>query len=100
MYRFPPPSSQKHEIADPVLFTSFRSCDQEIDLIHSRLKSISNLGLQRFGPDLKRLCLRQNHIKDLDPEVMKALTNLVELDLYDNKIKDLGESLDLLVNVT
>lgn len=78
----------------------FRSCDQELDLVHSRLKSISNLGLQRFGPTLKRLCLRQNHIKALDPEVMGTLTNLVDLDLYDNKIKDLGESLDSLVNVT
>lgn len=68
--------------------------------MHSRLKTISNLGLQRFGPALKRLCLRQNHIKAIDAEVMKALTNLVELDLYDNKIKDLGESLDSLVNVT
>ena len=30
---------------------------------------------------------------------MKALTSLTELDLYDNKIKDLGETLDSLVNV-
>ena len=76
------------------------SCDQEVDLIHSRLKSISSLGLQRFGPTLTRLCLRQNHIKILDPEVMKALVNLSELDMYDNKIKDVGEALDSLVNVT
>lgn len=76
------------------------SCDQDIDLVHSRLKSISTLGLQRFGPTLKRLCLRQNNIKDLDPEVMKALENLSELDMYDNKIKDLGDALNSLVNVT
>lgn len=31
---------------------------------------------------------------------MGALENLAELDLYDNKIKDLGDSLDSLVNVT
>ena len=49
---------------------------------------------------MNRLCLRQNHIKTLDPEVMKALVNLSELDMYDNKIKDVGEALDSLVNVT
>lgn len=76
------------------------SCDQEIDLIHSRIKAISSLGLQRFGPTLKRLCLRQNHIKSLDTEVMRALVNLSELDMYDNKIKDVGDALDSLVNVT
>ena len=68
--------------------------------MHSRLKSISALGLQRFGPTLNRLCLRQNHIKALDPEVMKTLVNLSELDMYDNKIKDVGDALDSLVNVT
>ena len=30
---------------------------------------------------------------------MKALVNLTELDMYDNKIKDVGGALDLLVNV-
>jgi protein phosphatase 1 regulatory subunit 7 len=68
--------------------------------VHSRLRSISSLGLQRFGPTLKRLCLRQNNIKTLDSEVTKALVNLTELDLYDNKIKDLGDALDSLVYVT
>ena len=36
----------------------------------------------------------------LDPEVMKALVNLTELDMYDNKIKDVGETLHSLVNIT
>lgn len=31
---------------------------------------------------------------------MKALVNLTELDMYDNKIKDVGEALDSLLNVT
>ena len=31
---------------------------------------------------------------------MKALVNLTELDMYDNKIKDVGETLDSLVNIT
>ena len=35
----------------------------------------------------------------LDPEVMKVLVNLTELDIYDNKIKDAGETLDSLVKI-
>jgi len=31
---------------------------------------------------------------------MQALVNLTELDMYDNKIKDVGEALDTLVNIT
>ena len=31
---------------------------------------------------------------------MKELVNLAELDLYDNKIKDLGGTLDTLVDIT
>ena len=31
---------------------------------------------------------------------MQALVNLTELDMYDNKIKDIGEALDSLVNIT
>ena len=30
---------------------------------------------------------------------MKALVNLTELDMYDNKIKDVRETLDPLVNI-
>ena len=90
---------QERVTADPI-FLVWLLGGQEIDLVHSRLKSISALSLQRFGPTLKRLCLRQNHIKMLDPEVMKALVNLTELDMYDNKIKDVRETLDPLVNIT
>lgn len=31
---------------------------------------------------------------------MKALVNLSELDVYDNKIKDVGDALDFLLNLT
>jgi len=31
---------------------------------------------------------------------MQALVNLTELDMYDNKIKDVGEALDSLVDIT
>ena len=71
---------------------------QEIELIHSKLSSISNLGLARFT-HLKKLCLRQNYISTLDPEALDPLTELEELDLYDNRIKHVGDGLDALSNL-
>ena len=67
--------------------------------MHSRLKSLENLRLTRFGKHLKKLCLRQNQISDLDPAIFDELRELVELDLYDNKVKHVGEALDNLKNL-
>ena len=69
---------------------------QEVELVHSRLKALSHLNLQRFGKHLKKLCLRQNFISILDPEIFSALSELSELDLYDNKIKHVGSCLESL----
>ncbi len=82
---------------------SFHSrMSQDIELIHSRLNSngIGKLGLPRFGAHLKRLCLRQNLISHLDPEVFGALTALEDLDFYDNKIKHVGTALNSMANLT
>jgi len=49
---------------------------------------------------LQKLCLRQNFIANLDPEVFSHLTKLVELDLYDNKIKRIGDALNNLKDLT
>lgn len=73
---------------------------QEIDLIHSRIKSVANLGLVRFAGHLNRLCLRQNHIRLIDSEIIGALVNLEDLDLYDNKIKEVGDALSTLTKLT
>jgi len=62
--------------------------------VHSRLSSLANLRLHRFAKHLKKLCLRQNAISHLDPEVFKPLMYLEELDLYDNKLKTVGNALD------
>lgn len=45
------------------------------------------------------MCLRQNFISYLDPEVFHLLTNLEELDFYDNKLKTVGDALDKLENL-
>jgi len=52
------------------------------------------LNLSRFGKHLKRLCLRQNFISKLEPEDFHPLTELEDLDFYDNKIKHVGHALD------
>ena len=40
--------------------------------------------------------MRQNYITQLDPDVLKALVELEDLDLYDNKIKSVDDSLSAL----
>jgi protein phosphatase 1 regulatory subunit 7 len=67
---------------------------QEIDLARSRLASCAHLGLPRFGEYLKNLCLRGNYITTLENDAFGPLENLEELDLYDNRIKQLGDALD------
>lgn len=75
--------------------TNFSSLSyKELDLVHSRLFSLDRLRLSRFAAHLQKLCLRQNFISTLDPEVFSLLTNLVELDLYDNKIRHVGGALN------
>jgi hypothetical protein len=44
--------------------------------------------------------LRQNAVSQLDPEVFGLLTKLEELDLYDNKVKTVGDALNHLENLT
>jgi protein phosphatase 1 regulatory subunit 7 len=67
--------------------------DQELDLIHARIKSCTHLRLARFAQHLTRLCLRQNFITVLEETDFGPLHKLQELDLYDNKIKSLGDAL-------
>ncbi|KAK2462979.1 hypothetical protein APHAL10511_005031 [Amanita phalloides] len=68
----------------------------DLELVHLRIGSLANLRLPRFAKHLRRLCLRQNVITHLDPEIFHALVNLEELDLYDNKVKHLDDALDKL----
>ena len=68
--------------------------------MHSRLKTLDNLRLERFAAHLKRLGLRQNFISHLDPDVFGPLTKLEELDFYDNKIKHVGTALNTMTDLT
>ncbi|KIY43946.1 L domain-like protein [Fistulina hepatica ATCC 64428] len=67
---------------------------EELDLIHLRIKTLEVLNLPRFAAHLRQLCLRQNEITHLDPESLSPLTQLEELDLYDNKLKHIDNALD------
>ncbi|KIJ67066.1 hypothetical protein HYDPIDRAFT_109066 [Hydnomerulius pinastri MD-312] len=66
---------------------------EELELVHSRITKLAPLRLERFAGHLKRLCLRQNAISTLDTDVFQQLTKIEELDLYDNKIKKVGDEL-------
>jgi protein phosphatase 1 regulatory subunit 7 len=68
--------------------------------VHSRLFSLERLRLSRFATHLQKLCLRQNFIATLDPEVFSRLNRLVELDLYDNKIRNVADALNNLKELT
>ena len=69
-------------------------------MLHSRIGSLAGLRLTRFSAHLRKLCLRQNFVSVLDPETFHQLTKLEELDLYDNKVKEIGDALDKLSNLT
>ncbi|KAL7279020.1 hypothetical protein ACG7TL_006853 [Trametes sanguinea] len=93
---------EESEIEDSQILEDLPDETEDIELIHSRLSSasVSKLGLQRFGKHLKRLCLRQNFISHLDPEVFNALTAIEDLDFYDNKIKHVGSAFNNMSNLT
>jgi protein phosphatase 1 regulatory subunit 7 len=90
--------------ADEDLLDDVPEDEDQIDLVHMRVSSIPALRLERFRK-LKRLCLRQNQITDIELPDELAPT-LVELDLYDNLISHMRgfdaftelESLDLSFN--
>lgn len=73
---------------------------QELNLLHQRIGSLKSLRLERFAKHLKRLCLRQNFISFLDPEVFSLLTEMEELDFYDNKLKTVGDALNTMSKLT
>ena len=60
---------------------------------------LPKFNIPRLANNLKKLCLRQNNITTLDPELFGKLLQLEELDLYDNKVKDTGNALDTLVKL-
>ncbi|PPR05748.1 hypothetical protein CVT24_006687 [Panaeolus cyanescens] len=85
---------EEEEHAGGDFLADFPDETEELELLHSRIGSLDELRLPRFAPSLRRLCLRQNFISTLDPQTFHQLTKLEDLDLYDNKIKQLGDALD------
>lgn len=72
---------------------------QNIQLLHAKVSSVPALRLPRFAKTLKTLCLRQNAIAELDPAEFSPLTELEDLDIYDNQVKDLGTALEGMLNL-
>ncbi|EST07457.1 Leucine rich repeat 4 [Kalmanozyma brasiliensis GHG001] len=90
---------------DAELLQHYPDTEQILDLGHLRLTTTKRLGLARFAPSLKRLCLRQNLLTKIRSDIGQ-LTELEDLDLYDNSIEKIThldsltqlESLDLSFN--
>ncbi|EAU85489.2 protein phosphatase regulatory subunit [Coprinopsis cinerea okayama7 len=91
---------QEEEAEEGDFLADFPDETDELELVHCRLGSLDELRLRRFANHLRRLCLRQNLVKHLDSETFHQLTKLQELDLYDNRIKNLGDALDKLSDLT
>ena len=91
---------------DSELLLHYPDTEQVLDLGHLRLTTTKRLGLARFAPSLKRLCLRQNLLTKIRSKDIGILTALEDLDLYDNSIEKISgldalsnlESLDLSFN--
>ncbi|SPO24671.1 probable SDS22 - protein phosphatase 1, regulatory subunit 7 [Ustilago trichophora] len=91
---------------DSELLAHYPDTEEVLDLGHLRLTTTKRLGLQRFAPSLKRLCLRQNLLTKIRSKDIGILTELEDLDLYDNSIEKISgldnlaklESLDLSFN--
>lgn len=83
--------------ADEDLLDGEPSDTEELNITHSRVRSIPSLQLQRFKK-VASLCLRQNAIQDIDGLASLAGT-LQELDLYDNLIPVI-QGLDELASLT
>ncbi|ORX37337.1 hypothetical protein BD324DRAFT_579925 [Kockovaella imperatae] len=67
---------------------SFASDIEDLQLQHLRLKTptLCDFDLSQYK-SLKTICLRQNEISSpIPPEAFQGLENLVELDLYDNRL--------------
>lgn len=69
---------------------------EDVELVHLRIGSILALKLGRFC-NIKKLCLRQNHITEICG-LDHLATTLVELDVYDNAIGHV-HGLEHLVNL-
>ncbi|CBQ71688.1 probable SDS22-protein phosphatase 1, regulatory subunit 7 [Sporisorium reilianum SRZ2] len=91
---------------DSELLLHYPDTEEVLDLGHLRLTTTKRLGLQRFAGSLKRLCLRQNLLTKIRAKDIGMLTQLEDLDLYDNSIDKVSglddltklESLDLSFN--
>ncbi|CAE6354181.1 unnamed protein product [Rhizoctonia solani] len=81
------------------LLAGFPDETDDIDLVHARLHHLDALRLPRFKDHLKRLCLRQNFVAHIGADDIGSLTKLEELDVYDNKLKGVGDALDTLTDL-
>ncbi|KIR68608.1 enzyme regulator [Cryptococcus bacillisporus CA1873] len=81
--------AEAEEDGDPDFLKDYPDDTEDLQLLHLRLKTplLVPLNFPRFGNHLKRLCLRQNELTSpLPSEAFTNLTELGELDFYDNRL--------------
>ncbi|CUS20210.1 LAQU0S01e01486g1_1 [Lachancea quebecensis] len=93
-----PDTKIDHIEADTELTQDLPDDTESIDLVHLRIKSMEDLELQRFTK-LKSLCLRQNLIESMSEVDVLPTETMVDIDLYDNKIKHISSNVKKLTNL-
>ncbi|UZJ52543.1 hypothetical protein CBS101457_001863 [Exobasidium rhododendri] len=84
------------EINDEDLLAEFDEDEDTIHLTHLRLttRSLRKMSVPKFSKTLRSLSLRQNEISKISDQDIGTLTELTDLDLYDNGMeKTYGEVL-------
>lgn len=87
-----------HIEADAELTQDLPDDTEAIDLVHLRIRSMEDLELQRFTK-LRSLCLRQNLIESMSEVDVLSPETMVDIDLYDNKIKHISSNIRKLTNL-
>lgn len=93
-------SDQDQELisADADLAEQFPDDTEVIDLVHLKVQALEHLNLVRFKK-LRKLFLRQNLIDSITELEVLPLDLMEEIDLYDNRIKHISKSVNLLLNL-
>ncbi|CCD24779.1 type 1 protein phosphatase-activating protein SDS22 NDAI_0D04660 [Naumovozyma dairenensis CBS 421] len=84
--------------ADSDLTTDLPEDIDVIDLIHLKIRSLEELNLYRFK-ELTQLCLRQNLIESISEVEVLPHDKITDLDFYDNRIKHISSNVNYLTNL-
>ncbi|KAJ2086428.1 formin-binding protein [Coemansia sp. RSA 986] len=91
--------ASSHDSSSDDILAGFANDETSIELMHSRLRSLSDLDFTRFA-ELAYLGFRQNLIADTTPLAsLSNITTLKELDMYDNRLKCVDQGIAALTQL-